>query len=90
MKQTIGISKGLTLCADQYDRNLSGIPVVGHFIEVVRNRIIADLVIKAEHENNSIHPGRELKQNRKNLANTKTRPKSNLIQYKLSHVLIPT
>lgn len=59
-KRTSGIPNRLTLCADQYDRNLCGIPVVGHFIEVVRNRIIADLVIKTEHENYSVHPGREL------------------------------
>lgn len=33
-----------TLGPDQYDWNLRGIPIMGHFIEVVRNRIIADLV----------------------------------------------
>lgn len=53
-------TKRFTLCADQYDRNLGGIPIVGHFIEVVGDRIIADLVVKAEHEDYSIHPGREL------------------------------
>lgn len=51
---------GRTLGPDQYDRNLRGIPIVGHFIEVVRDGIIADLVVKAEHEDYSIDPGCEL------------------------------
>lgn len=50
----------LTLGSDQYDRNLSGIPIMGHFIEVVRHRIIADLVVQAEHEDYGVHPSRKL------------------------------
>lgn len=49
-----------TLGPDQYDWNLRGIPIMGHFIEVVRNRIIADLVFQAEHEDYGVHPSRKL------------------------------
>lgn len=49
-----------TLGSDQYDRNLCGIPIMGHFTEVVRHRIIADLVVQAEHEDYGVNPSRKL------------------------------
>lgn len=54
------ISNRLTLGPNQYDRNLCGIPVVGHFIEVVCDGVIADLVVEAEHEDYGIDPRCEL------------------------------
>lgn len=49
-----------TLGPDQYDWNFCGIPIVGHFIEVIRDGGITDLVVKAEHEDYRVDPGREL------------------------------
>lgn len=58
------IDDKLTLSPDQYDWNLCGIPVVGHFVEVIGHGIIADFVLEAENEYYRIHPSRKLKQNK--------------------------
>ena len=35
---------------------------MGHFTEIVRHRIIADLVVQAEHEDYGVNPSRKLQQ----------------------------
>lgn len=54
----------LTLGPYQYNRNLCGISVVGHFIEVIGHGIIADFVLETENEYHRIHPSSKLKQNK--------------------------
>lgn len=62
-----GIHNKLTLSPDQYDWNLGGIPVVGHFVEVIGHCIIAGFVLKTENKYNRIHPSRKLEQNKTKL-----------------------
>lgn len=65
IKRLDGISNKLTLGPNQYNRNLGGIPIVGHLIEIVRHGIITNFVLETENEDYRVHPRRELKQMRR-------------------------
>lgn len=49
-----------TLCADQHQRQVRGVPVVGEAAEVVINRLKADLILQTEDEDHGIDPQRKL------------------------------
>lgn len=51
-----------TLRPDQYYRNFRGIPIMGHFIEIIGDCIVTDFVVETEHEDHRVHPSRELQQ----------------------------
>ena len=45
-----------TLRADQHQRQVGGVPVVGEAAEVVIDRLEADLVLQTEDEDHGVHP----------------------------------
>ena len=51
-----------TLCADQDQRQVGGVPVVGEAAEVVINRLEADLVLQTEDEDHGVHPQSKLRE----------------------------
>lgn len=54
-----------TLCANQHQRQVGGVPVVGEAAEVVIDGLKADLVLQAEDEDDSINPQSELQRQRR-------------------------
>lgn len=49
-----------TLRADQHQRQVRRVPVVGEAAEVVIDRLEADLVLQAEDEDDGVHPQSKL------------------------------
>lgn len=56
----VSVSVCSTLCADQDQRQVGRVSVVGEAAEVVINRLEADLVLQTEDEDDGVHPQREL------------------------------
>lgn len=55
-KSQLGVRAALTLGAHQHHGDVTGVAVVGHSAVVVVNSLEADLILQAEHEDDSIHP----------------------------------